>query len=129
MDDFDIVEPVFQSIFARLVTTHDLQAAVDALPDAERAIVATRILEGDVDNGGWYQLFGNGNDGMIEPAISSYERLGLPDYAAVLRDVRSKGFNAHSPDALGDALGAAYFGLSGSEAARAALIKSEGMRG
>ena len=127
MDDFDVVAPVFQRIFARLGTALDLPAAVDALPAAERAIVATSIVEGEVDNGGWFQLFGNGNDGMIEPAILGYERLGLPDYAAVLRDVRSRNFNEGSPEALGDALDAADFALSGSEAARAALVRSEGM--
>jgi hypothetical protein len=129
LDDFGTVEPIFQRIIARLVTALDLSAAVDALPAAERAIVATRVLEGDVDNDGWYQLFGNRNDGMIEPSISGYETLGLTDYAAVLRDVRSKGFNEASPAALGDELDAVYFALSGSEAARAALVKWEGMGG
>jgi hypothetical protein len=97
MDDFDKVELVFQTIFARLMTVRDLATAVDGLPESERAIVATRVLEGDVDNGGCYQLFGNGNDGMIEPAISGYERLGLPDYAAVLRDVRFERFQRDFP--------------------------------
>lgn len=130
MDDFEVVEPIFQGIFARV--WHSREEDLDALSELsreERAIYATRILEGELDNGGWYQVFGNGVDHLVEPAIDGYELLGLEDYASHVREVRETEFSGDSPEAFGEALDAAYFELSGSEAARADLIRSSGLVG
>jgi hypothetical protein len=126
VDDFGTVEPVFRSIFAKVWArgSEDLDV-LNSLPPIERAIYATHLLEGELDNGGWYQAFGNRNAHLIEPAIEGYELLGLPDYAAHLRDVRAMGFDEQSEDAVGEALDTAYFQLSGSEAARAAMLRRQ----
>lgn len=130
MDDFDVVEPVFQRIFTAVWSSgEEDRDTLAALSGSERAIYATRLVEGEVDNGGWYQAFGNGVDHLIEPAIDGYESLGLADYASHLRDVRAAGFGEDSPDELGEALDEAYYRLSGSEAARAHLISASGLTG
>jgi hypothetical protein len=123
-DSFSRVEPVFQRIFDEIWANgvEDLQA-VGAV---ERAIYATWVLEGDVDNGGWYQAFGNGTDALIEPAIDGYELMGLPEYAAVLREVRAQNFDESSPDEVGERLDRLWFELSGSEEARARLVDAHG---
>jgi hypothetical protein len=101
-------------------------SALAALSEDERAIYATRIIEGQWDNGGLFQVFGNGVDHLLEPAIGAYEHLGLLDYAALIRAVRAAGFRVDSPLELGEQLDGRYFGLSGSESARAELIKGKG---
>jgi hypothetical protein len=70
--------------------------------------------------------FGNGTDALIESAIEGYMLLGLPDYAAVVREVRSQAFDQDSPEAVGEQLDHAFFRLTGSEEARARLIDARG---
>jgi hypothetical protein len=124
-DDYAIVEPVFKSILAKVWASGDEDVEVlTNLSPVDRAIYATHILEGELDNGGWYQAFFNGTDRLIEPAIEGYELLGLPDYAAHLRTVRALGFHAGAEESLGNALDRAYFRLSGSDGARARLVAS-----
>jgi hypothetical protein len=128
VDDFDVVEPVFQRVFGAVWSGRKENLdAFARLPEAERAIYATRIVEGQLDNGGWYQVFGNGVDHLLEAAIDGYELLGLADYAAHLRKVREVEFNGSSPEDIGEALDDAYFRLSGSEAACARIIRSHGI--
>jgi hypothetical protein len=125
VDDFEVVEPVFQQIFATVWHEGaEDSRALESLSALDRAVYATRVIEGELDNGGWYQAFGNGVDHLIEHAMSGYELLGLADYAGHLRDVHASGFTAVSPDELGTALDQAYFRLSGSELARADLIRA-----
>jgi Domain of unknown function (DUF4375) len=127
VDAFEVVEPVFQEIFSRVWRGREEHLEVlSALPN-ERAIYTTRILEGELDNGGWYQVFGNGVDHLIQPAIEGYELLGQAGYASHLRDVVVSGFGDESPETLGEALDAAYFELAGSEEARADLIRINGI--
>jgi hypothetical protein len=123
VDAFEKVEPVFQAILARVWAggDEDLQV-LGLLTPLERAVYATRMLEGAIDNGGWYSVFYNNVDHMIEPAIDGYEVLGLPDYAEHLRNVRALGFREDSPEALGTAVDHEYFALSGSEEARAVAL-------
>jgi hypothetical protein len=125
IDPFERVQPVFQRIFEKIWANgvEDLQA----VNEVERAIYATWVLEGDVDNGGWYQAFGNGTDALIEPAMDGYILLGLPDYAAVLHEVRVQGFDDSSPEAVGEPLDHLWFQLTGSEEARARLVDAHGL--
>lgn len=125
VDAFETVEPSFQSIFSRVWASGTEDARVlHQLTPLERAIYATRIIEGMIDNGGWYAVFYNGVDHLIEPATEGYELLGLPEYAEHLRRVRVTGFGEHSPEATARALDDEYFRLSGSEEARAAALRS-----
>jgi hypothetical protein len=119
------VEPVFQRVYDEVWANgvEDLQA----VGGVERAIYATWVLEGDVDNGGWYQAFGNGTDSLIEPAIDGYELMGLPEYASVLREVRAQNFDENSPDEVGERLDRLWFELSGTEEARARLVDAHGL--
>jgi len=131
MSDYEalaVVEPVFQRIFDVVwASGAESSEALNSLSDAERAIYATRVIEGQLDNGGWYQVFGNGVDHLIGPAIDGYLLLGLPEYAAVLTEVRAESFGEDSPEELGERLDNAYFALSGSEEARASLVKSRNL--
>lgn len=130
MGDFDEIEPVFQSILDRIWAggTEDTNV-FNRLSTIERAIYSTRVLEGQLDNGGWYQAFFNRVDHLVEPAIEGYQFLGLPEYATHLRDVRAAGFGEDSWNEVGETLDEAYFRLSGSEAARAAALKRDRTQG
>jgi Domain of unknown function (DUF4375) len=129
MDDFATVEPVFRSIFAEVwASGAEDPEVLNRLSPADRAIYATHLLEGELDNGGWYQAFGNGVDHLIEPAIEGYELLGLAEYAGHLRNVRAAGFDEQSEDPVGGALDSAYSRLSGADAARAAMVRRESLQ-
>lgn len=127
MDAFDRVEPVFQTIFARVWArgAEDLGMLAGLTP-VERAVYATRIVEGQIENGGWYQAFFNDVDHLIEPAIEGYELLDLAEHAEHFRHVRAIGFTADTPQPIGEALDDEYFRLSDAEAARAAALTRSG---
>ena len=121
MEAFPIVEPVFQAIHSRMGRGDDW-SVFNRLTPLERAIYATRVIEGQIDNGGWYAVFYNNTDHWVDPAIQGYELLGLPEYAEHLRRVRAIGFGEDSPEPIGEAIDAEYFRLSGSEEARARAL-------
>ena len=122
-----------QSVYARIRERvwdrdagDDNDAALGSLSAIERAIYVTRELEEELYDGGWYLVFANEDDHLIEPAIAGYELLGLGAYAAHLREVRRLGYGDDSTEDEGERLDALYAGLSGAEAARARALASPG---
>ena len=96
------------------------------LEPLDRAVYVTRELEEELAEGGWYLVFANEDDGLIPHAIRGYELLGLPAYAAHLRDVVDSGFGDESSEDEGDRLDTVYAALTGAEAARARAILAAG---
>lgn len=104
----------------------DNDTALDSLSAIERAIYVTRELEEELDDGGWYLVFANEDDHLIEPALAGYELLGLQAYVAHLREVRRVGYGDDSTEDEGERLDAEYATLTGAEAARARALRVAG---
>lgn len=100
----------------------DNDEALASLSDLDRAIYVTRELEEELADGGWYLVFANEDDYLIQPGIAAYELLGLPDYAAHLRDIVASGYGDDSSEDAGDAHDESFRSLAGAEAARRAAI-------
>jgi hypothetical protein len=96
--------------------------ALGRLPPLDRAVYVTRELEEELADGGWYLVFANEDDNLIPHAIEAYELLGLPEYAAHLRNVVDSGFGDSSSEDEGDLLDRQFAALSGAEAARALAL-------
>jgi hypothetical protein len=118
------VEEVFQRQIERL-GDHAFDATVvrDAAPGV-RMLVATRAVEGQVDNGGWAAVFYNEVDGLLEPAIAGYRRLGLDRHAALAERISQHGFKAGDNDAIWEKFDDEWFALPSAELARAEYIES-----
>lgn len=119
------VERAYQALRARVWDADegdDDDASLVALTPLERAIYVTRELEDELADGGWYLVFANENDRLIDVAIEGYELLGCPAYAAHLREVLGCGFGDESDDDEGERLDDLYAALDGSEAARRRAI-------
>lgn len=119
------VERAYQALRARVWDADDGdddEAHLRALSPTERAIYVTRELEDELADGGWYLVFANEDDALIEPAIEGYELLGCPAYAAHLREVRASGYGDDSDDDAGERLDDLFATLDGSEAARRRAI-------
>lgn len=117
----DQVEREYRALRDRVWDTDggdDDEGSLAALSPLERAVYVTRELEDELADGGWYLVFANEDDGLIEAAIAGYELLGCPAYAAHLREVRSSGYGDESSDDEGERLDARYLDLTGSEDAR-----------
>ena len=100
----------------------DDDAALARLTPLDRALYVTRELEQELADGGWYLVFANEDEGLIPHAIEAYELLGLPAYAAHLREVLDSGFGDASTEDESDELDRAFAALSGAEAARVRAI-------
>jgi Domain of unknown function (DUF4375) len=101
----------------------DNDEVLSSLPELDRAIYVTRELEEELADGGWYLVFANEDDYLIEPAIAAYELLGLPAHAAHLRDVVASGYGDTSTEDAGDELDEAFRALPSAEAARRLAIE------
>jgi hypothetical protein len=97
-----------------------------SLPELDRAIYVTRELEEELADGGWYLVFANEDESLIEPAIAAYELLGLEAHAAHLRDVLAGGYGDLSSEDDGDRLDETYRALTGAEAARRRALDHRG---
>lgn len=129
---FLVVEPVFQAAMERLGPDASDPAALASEPAGIRVIVATRLIDGLVDNGGWLAVFTEGMQRIVPLAIDGYRQLGLDEHAAVADRAMARGFTPPGPDddepddpaelAFWEDLEAAWFDLPSSEVARAAFI-------
>lgn len=121
----EAVQRAYASVRERVwnaVEGDDDDSALARLPPLERAIYVTRELEEELGDGGWYLVFANEDDHLIPYAIEAYELLGLPSYAAHVRNVQASGFGDESGEEETDALDREFAGLSGAEAGRARAI-------
>jgi hypothetical protein len=133
VDESPLVRAAIERLRRRVLVTDDDEdpgegtEALDALTPDERALLVTSELEAALADGGWYLVFADNEESLLEPAIEGYERLGLPAYAAHLREVVASGFGDASPEAEGERLDEAFAELSGSTAAREALASRLGL--
>jgi hypothetical protein len=131
-DAFLVVDPVFQAAMERLGPNAIDAAALANEPAGIRAIVATRLVDGLIDNGGWTALFAEGQQGLVPLAIAGYRLLGLEDHATVAERAIARGFTPPGPEddeaddpeelAFWEDLDAAWFELPSAEAGRAAHL-------
>jgi hypothetical protein len=63
-------------------------ANIGAYTNAIRAYVSTRMVDGEVGNGGWEQLFYNDEGEWITEAIQGWRLFGSPDHASLLDEAR-----------------------------------------
>jgi hypothetical protein len=108
IDDDTLVDREYERIRALVVDDEDEEVLenIGRLSPVERATYATRTIEHDLDEGGFYLVFADADDALIEPAIEGHELLGLPRYAALLRMVREIGFGEESSEELSETLDA-----------------------
>jgi hypothetical protein len=122
----EIVQAEFERIRARVWDEYegdDRDEVLATLSERDRDIYVTRELEAELEDGGWYLVFANSDEGLIDPAIEAYERLALPGYAAHLREVLDSGYTDETAEDEGERLDEEFARLSGSERAREALLR------
>jgi hypothetical protein len=129
---FLVVDPVFQAAMDRLGPRASDPAALAAEPTGVRVIVATRLIDGLVDNGGWVAVFTEGMQGIVPLAIDGYRQLGLDEHSSLAERAMARGFTPPGPDdeepddlaelAFWEDLDGAWFDLPSSEVARAAYL-------
>jgi hypothetical protein len=121
---FDTVEPVFQATVDRLGDAAFEPDALARQPAAVRMLVATRAVEGQVDNGGWPAVFYNAVDGLLPFAIDGYRLLGLDDHADLAQRIGAHGFDLEAEeDDVWQAFEEEWAALPSAERARAAFIR------
>ena len=120
-----------EEIFQRLVDEHPDVFDPEVLasrPPATRMLIATRVIEGQVDNGGWPAVFYNAADGLLPAAIEGYRLLGLEGHANLAERIRAHGWTEPTDDRPDDpaweTYDAEWFGLPDSEVARAEYIRA-----
>ena len=121
----DGVERVFQRLVEHDARVLDPAALLTYAPGI-RMLVSTRVIEGEVDNGGWPAVFYNGVDGHLPAAIEGYRLLGLDDHAALAARVRAHGWTQPGDptpnDRSWDDFDAFWMGLPDAEEARARYV-------
>jgi hypothetical protein len=127
-------EAIYRRIEARVRFTDaddswNYQRAMRRLTRPERAIWTTWFLERELADGGWYLVFADEREYLLKPAIRAYELIGLPAYAAHVRDVITGGYGDYSSDAESERLDEAFAALSGADEARATFMVAEGLAG
>jgi hypothetical protein len=131
-DAFLVVDPIFRAAMDRLGTLATDPDALESEPPGIRAIVATRLVDGLVENGGWTAVFTDGLTRILPTAIDGYGLLGLDQHASLATRALQRGFVPPGPDddepddpaefAFWEELEAVWFELPSPEAARAAYI-------
>jgi hypothetical protein len=124
-DDFALVEERFQAAIDRIGDRAFELGPLTGQPPAIRMLIATRAIEGQVDNGGWPAVFYNQVDGLLQIAIDGYGLLALPDHAALASQILEHGFrDGAEDDADWRGFDAAWFALPSAEVARAEFIRA-----
>jgi hypothetical protein len=94
-------------------------------PPAVRMLIATRAIEGQVDNGGWPAVFYNRADDLLPFAIEGYGLLGLVDHATLAARILEHGFrDGANDDADWNDFDEAWSALPSPDAARADYLRS-----
>ena len=118
------VEDVFQATVDRIGERAFEPETLRRQSPAMRMLIATRAIEGQVDNGGWVAVFYNGVNGLLPLAIEGYELLGLTEHATSAARVLQHGFrDGADDDAEWRAFDDEWFALPSAERARAVFIR------
>lgn len=123
---FDAVEQTFQAIIERDQRVFDPDH-LRSHSEGIRMLIATRLIEGQVNNGGWPAVFYNEVDGHLPAAIDGYRLLGLDEHASIAERVLAHGWteptDGEPEDGAWDDLDGAWFSLPDPEAALARYIR------
>ena len=123
---FDAVEPTFQTIIERDHRVFDPDH-LRSYSEGIRMLIATRIIEGQVDNGGWPAVFYNSVDGHLAAAIDGYRLLGLDEHSSIVERVLAHGWteptDGNPDDDAWDTFDGAWIRLPDPEAARGRFIR------
>lgn len=123
---FDEVEQVFQRIVERDQRVFDPDH-LRSYSEGIRILIATRVIEGQVNNGGWPAVFYNEAHGHLPAAIHGYRSLGLDEHASIAERVLAHGWtestDGEPDDGAWDDLNGAWFRLPDPEAALARYIR------
>jgi len=69
-----------------------------ALSEKEKHVLSVETFYGQVLNGGLRQYLGNESNAFANWATEGFDRIGIPEYAAVMRQVCSLFPNDHIPE-------------------------------
>ena len=85
---FEEIEAVYQAIGRELfdLDSDDLRKALAERDPNEAAFFALILVDAEIGNGGFWQLFTNSTGDLTEQAIAGAERFGLGEHARLLRD-------------------------------------------
>ena len=125
-DDSATVQPVLERLLDE-ASSGQPSEPLACLPDwtpGQQAIVATRVIQGEIDNGGAPAVFYNAVDSLLVDAIDGFRLLGLEEHANALADLVASGLSEDSPEGADDAFHEAWFSLPDTEPARAAYIRA-----
>lgn len=85
LPDSELPNAVQQHVFWRVTEDREREADILAsLPDSVQAVYAGRILDAEVQNGGFNQFFWNSSR-FAEAALTGLDRLGAREHADLLR--------------------------------------------
>jgi hypothetical protein len=120
-----IVQPCFERLLDEATLAATTEGPIELLPHwtpGERAIIATRVIEGEIGNGGLHVVFDNEEAHLLGPAVEGYRLLGIDDHADLLQDILTAGFSGKEEDGDANEFHGAWFSLRDAEAKRAAYI-------
>lgn len=85
---FEEIEAVYQAIGRELfdLDSDGLRKALAERAPDEAAFFALILVDAEIGNGGFWQLFTNSTGDLTEQAIAGAERFGLSEHARLLRD-------------------------------------------
>ena len=120
-----IVQPCFERLLDESAKSATTERHIELLPHwtaGERALVATRVIEGEIDNGGLHAVFYNSEAHLLGPAIEGFQLFGLADHAALLADILASGFSGREEDGEANEFHGAWNGLQDAEEARVRYV-------
>jgi hypothetical protein len=118
-------EAVFQATVERLGEAWLDAATLPSQTPAIRMLLATHVIDAEVDNGGWPAVFYNSVDGFLNDAIEGYRLLGLEEHARLAVEIHDHGFEDEAgDDADWDRFDQAWSALPSVERVRAEYIRA-----
>ena len=119
------VELAFQAVIEQDPNVFDPMVLRTHRP-AIRMLIATRAIEGQIENGGSSAVYQNGVEGLLPAAIEGYRLLGLPDHAELAELILGHGWIEPKDDTPEDPawerFDGFWFGLPEAEEARARYL-------
>jgi hypothetical protein len=120
----ETVQPVFERLLDEVAAARP-ERPIEVLPGwsaGERAILATRVVSGEIDNGGAPAVVYDAVGQLLPDAIDGFRLLGLAEHADALAGLVASGFNGDSPDGADDDFHETWFSLPDTVPAQAAYI-------
>jgi hypothetical protein len=96
-EPWEDIDAAYQSIGRDLFGRDDLRDALHERSPDEAAFFTLVLVGGEIDNGGFPQLFTNSTGDLIDLAIAGAEHFDLHEHARLLRDASEQLFPAGVP--------------------------------